>query len=251
MTRSLTFWRSLARHGNPITPSYPSWHLRTDEIWEIDPKDGWRLKTGGSSPTKSELMRRKAVGSFLPEVRELFLSDPSLSSEVISLLLSNHFPESIHEDILAAVHLDQVPTEKPKRDARFREEVLRAYGYCCAVCGFNLRLDNVPLALDAAHIRWHQALGPSITSNGLALCSLHHKLFDRGAFSLSDGLQVQISQRVNGSSGLAEILLRFHGKNIAAPNLVDARPAIEHVRWHRHEVFHAPVGEWSVRTATP
>jgi hypothetical protein len=72
------------------------------------------------------------------------LSDPTLPSEVISLLLSNHFPESIHEDILAAVHLDQVPTAKPKRDARFREEVLRAYGYCCAVCGFNLRLDNVP-----------------------------------------------------------------------------------------------------------
>ena len=229
-------------------PEYPFWHLRTDEIWQIDPKDGWRLKTGGCSPTKSELMRRNAVGSFLPEVRELFLSDPTLPSEVISLLLSNHFPESIHEDILAAVHLDQVPTAKPKRDARFREEVLRAYGYCCAVCGFNLRLDNVPLALDAAHIRWHQALGPSITSNGLALCSLHHKLFDRGAFSLSDGLQVQISQRVNGSSGLAEILLRFHGKNIAAPNLSDARPAIEHVRWHRHEVFHAPVGEWSVPT---
>ena len=226
-------------------PEYPFWHLRTDEIWEIDPQDGWRLKTGGSSPTKSELMRRNAVGSFPPEVRELFLSDPTLPSEVISLLLSNHFPQSIHEDILAAVHLDQVPTAKPKRDARFREEVLRAYGYCCAVCGFNLRLGNVPLALDAAHIRWHQALGPSIASNGLALCSLHHKLFDRRAFSLSDGLQVQISQRVNGSSGLAEILLRFHGKNIAAPNLADSRPAIEHVRWHRHEVFHAPVGEWS------
>src|SRR6516164_8485668 len=94
----------------------------------------------------------------------------------------------------------------------------------------------------------NQALGPSTSSNGLALCSLHHKLFDRGAFSLSDGLQVQISQRVNGSGGLAEILLRFHGKNIAAPNLADARPAIEHVRWHRHEVFHAPVGEWSVPT---
>jgi putative restriction endonuclease len=111
-------------------PEYPFWHLRTDEIWEVDPKDDWRLKTGGSSPKKSELLRRNAIGSFLPEIRELFLRDPTLPSEVISLVLSNHFPESIHEDILAAVHLDQVPTAKPKRDARFREEVLRAYGYC-------------------------------------------------------------------------------------------------------------------------
>ena len=60
-------------------PEYLFWRLRTDEIWVIDPQDGWRLKTGGFSSTKSELMRRKAVGSFMPEVRELFSSDPTLS----------------------------------------------------------------------------------------------------------------------------------------------------------------------------
>ena len=241
------FKRLLEEFGPPRKsdhPEYPFWYLQTEQLWEVYPKSDWQLKTGGSSPTKSELLRRNAVGSFLPEVQELFLSDPTLPSEAISFILTNHFPETIHEDILAAVHLDQLPTAKPKRDPRFREEVLRAYGYRCAVCGFDLRLDNVPLALDAAHIRWHQALGPSITSNGLALCSLHHKLFDRGAFSLTDGLEVQISQRVNGSSGLVEILLRFGGTSIAAPNIRTAKPAIEHVRWHRHEVFHAPAGEW-------
>ena len=48
------------------------------------------------------------------------------------------------------------------------------YGYRCVICGFDLRLDNDPLAVDAAHIRWHQAHGPNIVSNGLALCALHH-----------------------------------------------------------------------------
>ncbi len=87
--------------------------------------------------------------------------------------------------------------------------MLRVYGYRCAVCGFDFRLDNVPLALDAAHIRWHQANGPSIISNGIALCALHHKLFDRGAFSLSDNLRIDVSARVNGSAGLVEYLTRF------------------------------------------
>jgi putative restriction endonuclease len=241
------FARLLEEFGPPrksYHPEYPFWFLRTEQFWEIDPKDGWQLKTAGSSPTKSELLRRNTIGSFLPEVQEMFVNHPTLASEVISLLLNNHFPESIHEDILAAVHLEQVLIAKPRRDPRFREEVLRAYGYRCAVCGFDLRLDNVPLALDAAHIRWHQALGPSIASNGLALCSLHHKLFDRGAFSLSDGLELQISQRVNGSNGLVEALLRFRGTSIATPNMKKARPDIGNVRWHRHEVFHAPVGEW-------
>jgi putative restriction endonuclease len=31
--------------------------------------------------------------------------------------------------------------------------------------------------------------------NGLALCSLHHKLFDRGVFGLDDDLTVVVSLR--------------------------------------------------------
>jgi putative restriction endonuclease len=50
-------------------PEYPFWHLRTEEIWKIDPEDDWQLKTGGSSPKKSELLRRNAVRSFLLEIQ--------------------------------------------------------------------------------------------------------------------------------------------------------------------------------------
>jgi len=190
-------------------------------------------------------MSRDAVGRFVPEVQYLLLNDSALPGEVVSLVLNNHFPDSIHEDILEATHLDQLQTAKPKRDPKFREEVLRVYGYRCAVCGFDLRLDNVPLALDAAHIRWHQANGPSIISNGFALCALHHKLFDRGAFSLSDTLRIEVSARVNGSARLEEYLTRFNSISITLPNVRSARPHPDFLRWHRKEVFHLPVGDWA------
>jgi putative restriction endonuclease len=38
----------------------------------------------------------------------------------------------------------------------------------------------LPIALDAAHIRWVQAAGSDEDANGLDLCVLHHELFDRG-----------------------------------------------------------------------
>jgi HNH endonuclease len=38
--------------------------------------------------------------------------------------------------------------------------------------------------LEAAHIKWFQARGPDVVQNGLALCSLHHKIFDLGAFTV-------------------------------------------------------------------
>jgi HNH endonuclease len=59
-------------------------------------------------------------------------------------------------------------------------DVLTAYEYRCAVCGFDVRLGSVSIALDAAHIRWHQAGGADLEKNGLALCVLHHKTFDLG-----------------------------------------------------------------------
>jgi putative restriction endonuclease len=224
-------------------PEFPFWYLRSEGFWEIEPATEWVMRKGASSPSKADLIGRGAIGRFVPAVQEVLLDDPALAEEVVSLVLNNHFPDSIHEDIVEATGLERLQTVKPKRDSRFREEVLRAYGYRCSVCGFDLRLDNVPLALDAAHIRWHQAKGPSIVSNGIALCSLHHKLFDRGAFSLSETFKIEVSARVNGSVGLREHLAPFSSNPIMLPSVTAARPNQDFVRWHRTEVFHLPIAD--------
>ena len=76
--------------------------------------------------------------------------------------------------------------------------------------------------------------------NGLALCSMHHKLLDRGAFSVSDGGRVLVSERVHGSRGLDEWLLRFHGRELRAPVNPEYRPGDAYLAWHRREVFRGP-----------
>ncbi|MDI8841686.1 ACP phosphodiesterase, partial [Salmonella enterica subsp. enterica serovar Anatum] len=42
------------------------------------------------------------------------------------------------------------------------------------------------IALEAAHIRWKQHHGPCEVPNGLALCAIHHKAFDRGSIGLDE-----------------------------------------------------------------
>ncbi|MGP1680353.1 MAG: HNH endonuclease [Burkholderiales bacterium] len=42
-------------------------------------------------------------------------------------------------------------------------------------------------APSAAQIDWFQARGPDVVQNGLALRSLHHKIFDLGAFTVLPG----------------------------------------------------------------
>lgn len=58
--------------------------------------------------------------------------------------------------------------------AQFRGAVLPAYSDRCAIC----RLREVRL-LDAAHIVGDaEELGAPVVSNGLSLCSIHHRAFD-------------------------------------------------------------------------
>lgn len=124
-----------------------------------------------------------------------------------------------------------------RRDPSFRQRVLTAYEYLWAVCGFDLRLGSVAIALDAAHIRWHQAGGPDVENNGLALCVLHHKTFDLGAFTISKNGLLFVSDQVNGSDRLEEALMRHHGKPARQAQRPEWRPVPDHLDWHAREVF--------------
>src|SRR5690606_10149319 len=118
-----------------------------------------------------------ASGGLVPEAYDLLRGDPVLVRETAEILVNAHFPDSIRTDVLMAVGLDELEViRRRKRDPHFREAVLIAYGYRCAVCGFDARMGRVSLAIEAAHIKWHQAGGPDRISNGLGLCVLHHKL---------------------------------------------------------------------------
>jgi len=57
-----------------------------------------------------------------------------------------------------------------------------------AVCAYDLKLGPNILGLEAAHIKWQQAEGPDTEENGLALFVLHHKLFERRAFTLTESI---------------------------------------------------------------
>ncbi len=49
-------------------------------------------------------------------------------------------------------------------------------------------------------MRWWSHDGPDEVDNGLCLCSLHHKLFDRGVLGLGEDRRILVSQRFVGRS---------------------------------------------------
>ena len=180
------------------------------------------MKTGDDIPRVTALRSHDVRAGFSPDVQAALAADPALVAAIAGRILEQHFPESLHQDILNAVGLTlETAATRRKRDPAFRQRVLRAYEFRCAVCGFDVRLGSVSIALDAAHIRWHQAGGPETEDNGLALCVLHHKTFDLGAFTVSEGVLL-VSDQANGTAGFQEHLMAYHGKPIraaAAPRL--------------------------------
>ena len=70
------------------------------------------------------------------------------------------------------------------------------------------------VGFDPAHIQWHQAGGPAVVQNGLALCVLHHKLFNCGVFTVLDELTVTVSDLANGAAAVEMHLAPYHGQGL-------------------------------------
>jgi putative restriction endonuclease len=99
--------------------------------------------------------------------------------------------------------------------ARFRGRVLPAYRSQCAIC----RLKEVRL-LDAAHIVSDvDVLGEPSVSNGLSLCSIHHRAFDQDLVGISPGYEVLVSRRLldDEDGPMLDLLKAFHGATIELP----------------------------------
>ncbi|MCM3630231.1 HNH endonuclease [Paenibacillus glycanilyticus] len=215
-------------------PEEPFVRLSTDGIWELSqPVDKKNF-------SDKLLLTEHISGGFNNEVLELLRSDRSLIQELAEILLTEHFPDSIHQDILDEIGLDFSMKRKRPRDPNFRDRILKAYEYSCAVCGFNVRLGNNLVAIDAAHIQWHQAGGPDKEDNGIALCSLHHKLFDRGVFTITEERELLVAEQAHGTNGFNEWLMRYHGHKVREPINPDYMPKDNFVHWHFREVFRGP-----------
>ena len=232
-------------------PQDPFWRLKNDrdKVWEIPNeykiREGKRKDGKSTGDARIGDLRRFGEGGFLEPISQTFEKDPEFAFEIAKDLLIGHFPPSYHDDILLRVGIPQPKAIRPNQLdlLDFYEKVLKAYEYKCAVCGFDVRLQYEPIALDVSYIKWEHAGGPETENNGLALCSIHHKLFDRGVFSLTTQLEVLVSEYANGNVGLDEWLMRFNGEKINSPLRQTYFPNEEYLSWHYKEVFKGPYRE--------
>ena len=247
--------RLFGPHGRPLNTHYPFWRLQNDGIWELDRPELVRTTNRGD-PLKEDLREYRISGGFTTSIYEFLQNNPLSASHIAESLVAEHFPLSIFVEVFEAVRYPQSLSHieeseysvkwsvyrRRMRDSSFRASVLSAYESTCAVCELAIRFQESgqPLAIDAAHVKWHGYDGPSDVENGLALCVLHHRLFDTGAFTVLPNLTVQVSPIVEGD-GLDQALGQYDSKCLRVlPSNECFRPNPKFLLWHGQEVFKSP-----------
>ncbi len=217
-------------------PAMPFWRLQRDGFWSLKNAERCSPRIGSKEPPKRELIDFGVAGGFDEAAYQLLKDKPKLLDKLAQYLLEAHFPESV-QDIIANQLGFSLTEVRKERDPKFRQSVLRAYNYQCAVCGYNLKHDCIPVGLEAAHIKWKQSGGPCSVNNGLALCSLHHAAFDMGAIAIDEHMKLLVSQGVNGNNIVERLFWDFAGKEIELPKNKGDYPQDSFIYWHHREVF--------------
>ena len=219
--------------------AYPFTRLRSDLIWE--------LTADVPMDNVGPLRTHEVTGRFTPAVEAALLSAPDRADATARVIVTSHFPESIVADVLLAAGLDPaqvlggagrlpVGLNRRRRSARWRADVLEAWDRQCAFCGYDGQLGGACVGLDAAHVRWFSFEGPDELDNGLALCSLHHKLFDRGVMGLDNSRTILVSSTFSARTVVGRAVYDLHGRSLA-PRRGTPLPHLRHVQWHTDEVF--------------
>ena len=117
----------------------------------------------------------------------------------------------------------------------FRETVLASYDYACAIC-----LLSIPEMLNASHIiPWSKSKSRRVDPrNGLSLCALHDRAFDRGLISIDKDYCVIISTKIKTKrkGKMYEIaFIEMNGKKIKMPDRFF--PDHNALDYHRENIF--------------
>lgn len=175
-----------------------------------------------------------------------FIRKPDIES-VSSVVFTDKAKEVIEKEAEAAINTEEKTDNGEEGDTvdfedgmgssffnstLFRDLVMNAYRYKCAITGRAIRYKDL-LNLEAAHIKAKAHQGTFLPCNGIAMSRDMHFAFDKGFFTITDDYKVMVSENLKGDWFYEE----FNGKQIFVPTEDFYKPKKEYLAHHRKEVF--------------
>lgn len=177
-------------------PEFPVLWLHHHGLWDLPGHANVPAASG--RPAQQWMKEHQPDSGLRPWAYEIVTDQENVRAQIVVRLLSAYFHGVDHNRLLARVGLDTVSSppsrreaivERVIRDSLLAEQVKRAHGHHCQICGDRLTLHRGFYA-EGAHIRplGKPHNGPDEPGNLLCLCPNHHVLFDRGMITIQADL---------------------------------------------------------------
>jgi putative restriction endonuclease len=204
---------------------------------------------GRESPTKEvtvavrlseELIRIGSDETLRRQAQLMLIKKYFLAAEQLALCEMLSFSPSEVEQVGESLYRASEPEAVRRgRDARFRQVVVSAYDFTCALTGHRLITISAGSLVDAAHIRPVAHQGPCLIGNGVALCKNAHWAFDCGLWTFDSEYRVRVFhdsfQEKLLPEALGFLLRDAEGRRIHLPRRREHWPDAGFINWHNSQ----------------
>ena len=249
-------WKCLD-YEKPGPIHLPLYHLISSDFWNIDLKEG----ISPHPPSSLDQLQKMVLKISMKDDLIGYIADESSRDKIISSILNGgYYSEDEKKRLIEKIEVlngsfiyesEMIQAVKkeftlearaeninqlPLRDSAFRRMILGTYKETCAICGMQVQTTTGISVIDAAHILPFNKFHNDDIRNGIALCKIHHWLFDRGLISVDDHYRVIVSKSIEMEYP-DNIITGFHKLDIRLPQKPDHYPHPVAIKWHRTNVF--------------
>ena len=242
----------------------PFFHMRSERFWDLVPAPDMETALANTRQVDSLTQLHKLVlGARLDDDLFALAQHPTHRDHLKQVLIQTYFKPELQEKLLEASRIKMESFEygrelmtpssdrfkikdedshqqgyhQESRSTAFRSVVRMAYDYTCAMCGVRVLTPEGAAAVEAAHIvPWHVSHNDD-PRNGMALCGLHHWVFDQGLACVDSNYRIQVSPLIHETDESTKPLVALDNEEIHKPREQYFWPARQALTWHRKRCF--------------
>jgi putative restriction endonuclease len=249
------------RESNILMPFY---HMTSEGFWYLVAVPGMEQALASGSKIKSfRQFHQIALGANVDEKLFTLLSISESRDALRRVLIEKYFTPDIRPEVVKIGRItsdsfeysreliDRVKgrftlKEAPalneiylteSRSVGFRRVIVDAYKHTCSFCGIRVITPDGHTAVAAAHIVPWSHSHIDDPRNGIALCGLHHWVFDKGLVSVGTDYQIKVSPVATSEENAASLLIALDGRAMRLPDAQLLWPAKSALRWHVDNIF--------------
>jgi putative restriction endonuclease len=262
------YWEKILGENRESNILMPFYHMTSEGFWHLVAVPGMEQALASGGRIKSfRQFHQVVLGARFNDDLFALLSEPDARDALRRVLIEKYFTPDIRHEVVKVGRITSESFEYSRelidrvkgrftlkeapatdetylteaRSVGFRRVVVDAYKHTCSFCGIRVITPDKHTAVAAAHIVLWNHSHVDDPRNGIALCGLHHWVFDQGLVYVEADYHIKVSPVVTSEENIASLIIALDGKAMNLPDVQLLWPAKSALRWHMENIFWSEV----------